>query len=128
MKVFDFDWQPFFQRLRTWSEITTPSRLAYVTLPSGSPTPMESFGKDLDRLLREKWLAMYADGRRVRIHDEARWMASTLRALHRHSSQLDTEPDLPVYLHSHFTHSEQNALASGDFSGRGSLPARAAST
>ncbi len=47
--------------------------------------------------------------------------------MHRHSSQLASESDFQAYLHAHFTHPEQNALASGDFTGRGTLPAKASS-
>jgi hypothetical protein len=125
MKIVD--WQLFIERLRTWSEITAASRLAYLSLPSNGATEEAEFGADLDRLLRDKWLAWHADRQRVRIHNDARSLANGLRSMHRHPLQPASESVFQAYLQEHFTHPEQNALTRPDFIGRATLSARAAS-
>jgi len=127
MKAYEFDWQPFFERLQTWNEISVTSRSAYLSLRSGEAVPPDKFGTDLDRLLAGRWLTLYTDGQRVRIHDQARWLAATLRLMHRHPLQPGSESGFLAYLHDVFSRQEQRALASHDIGGRSTLPVQAAS-
>ncbi len=127
MKAYEFDWQLFCDRLQTWNEISVASRSACLSLRSGEAAPPDKFGADLERLLAGRWLTLYTDGQRVRIHDQARWLVATLRLMYRHPLQPGSESGFLAYLHDVFSRQEQRALASHDIGGRSTLPVQAAS-
>ncbi len=106
MKTFEFDWQRFLERLRTWNEISSASRAACLTLHSNQAAPRTAFGADLTRLLADQWLTAYTDGQRVRLHDTGRPLVTTLLAMSRHPLASPSQHACQQYLDEHFTQQE----------------------
>ncbi len=121
MKLFDLDWLDFYQRLAVWDRLTLNTRQVLAQLKSNKAVNVRGFGDDLQRLADARFVTVYGDGQRAKLHKECLDFARAIRAMCRHDI-LD-QPDAAVlhgYILDHFTRAEQSALSTDGRSYHGS--------
>lgn len=123
MKLFDVDWLGFFKRLAVWNRLTLSTRQFLAQLKSNTAVNAGEFGNDLQPLANARFLLLYADGRRAKLHKDCLSFACAIRAMCRHD--ILNQPDVRMlsdYIRDHFTYAEQAALSPDGPSYHGDAP------
>ncbi|MCH9001465.1 MAG: hypothetical protein IIC02_02740, partial [Planctomycetes bacterium] len=81
MKLFDVDWLGFFKRLPVWNRLTLSTRQILGRLKSNDVVNAGEFGNDLQRLAKARFLLLYADGRRAKLHKDCLSFVRIIRAV-----------------------------------------------
>ncbi len=112
MKLFDLDWLDFFQRLGVWNRLALRTRRVLSRLKPAKTVNAKEFGDDLQLLADAKFLMVYIERQRAKLHKDCHPFARAIRAMCRHD--VLGQPDaatLQNYIEDHFTRAEQDALS-----------------
>ena len=122
MRHFEINWYDFIERLAGWERLRLDSRRLLVESKSDGKLPAAPFGRDLDSLLEQKLVALYADGRNVRWHESAREFSRAIRSISRHDLfAAPTESAVQNYLCDNFLRDEVGGLIHSDQSHYGNM-------
>lgn len=112
MKLYDIDWADFLDRAELLEEIDPRTLAIFFELKPQVHVARESFGDDLQLLVRKKVLHVTTGSGKVRLHEEFREASKALRAMARFPIWADSTPAVyREYLSANFTAEEREVLA-----------------
>ncbi len=112
MILCDIDWVDFFRRLPVWMRLSLDTRRLLAKLKANKAANAASVGDDLQSLAKAKFIIVYVDGKRIRLHKDSSSFLRAIRAMLRHDvlGQPDAET-LVAYIQEAYTYPERAALS-----------------
>ena len=81
MKLFDIDWQDFFQRLAVWQRLSVPARLAFAKMQSSQLQPLAKFNGEHYVLVESGFMTMERGSKKLRVNKDCWPFAATIRLM-----------------------------------------------
>lgn len=113
MILSDIDWVDFFRRLPVWERLALDTRGVLAKLKPNKAANAARVGDDLQCLAKAKFVIVYVDGKRIRLHKDCSSFLRAIRAMYRH--EVLGRPNaktLSGYIQDAYTYPERSALAS----------------
>ena len=111
MKLYDLDWSLFVRQMRVWDRLALTTRNAFHNLKPNMGVDKSKFGDDLVLLRDAKFITLYTDGKRARLHKDFHPSSRAIRAMGRHEIAGSVNSrTLHAYLRDNFTDVEVQAL------------------
>jgi hypothetical protein len=81
MKLFDIDWQDFFQRLPVWQRLSVPARLAFAKMQPSQPQPSARFQGEHSLLVESGFMTLERGGKNLRVNKGCWPFAAAIRLM-----------------------------------------------
>ena len=81
MKLFEIDWQDFFQRLPVWQRLSPPARLAFAKMQPSQLQPLAKFNGEHHLLMESGFMTLERGGKKLRVNKDCWPFAATIRLM-----------------------------------------------